>query len=219
MSLEQLELLQEYNSDQNIKFYENKEGNLLLVMDSYIQFVEGESERVYHRAITEPAKIHNQFADDFLILGGGDGLVARDLRKLYDNPNITLVEIDKKMIDLFTSKERLVKLNEESLNKCNIVIEDCKKWIKKTESKFDVIILDLPDPNSKELKDLYKRKFIADVYKLLKKGGIQIQQCHMDNANKLESYYKKIFKEVQNKHIEMSELTGINIVCGVKTKK
>ena len=83
MSLENLKLLfEEQTKYQYMRFYENSEKKLLFTLDTFAQFLEGEDEEIYHDRITRPAFEMNLTAKNFLILGGGDGLVARNIFKL-----------------------------------------------------------------------------------------------------------------------------------------
>ena len=213
--LHNLKLLEEKQTEyQNVKFYESEEGKLMLVLDTFIQFVEGEDEEIYHNVLVTPTIKDNPNAKDFLILGGGDGLVARNILDLKSNAKITLIELDKIVIAFFKKNKRLTELNKNSLNKCNIIIKDAKKWVKKSKDKFDVIILDLPDPNSDELKKLYEKEFLIDTFKLLRNKGVISIQCHEDISKQVVKIMSKLVKKIRSIEYSMPFLSEGVIVVG-----
>ena len=95
-------------------------------------------------------------AEEVLVLGGGDGLAVRELLK-YDNVNITLVDLDEEMIKLCSENPNITALNENSLSsdRLEIVINDAYRYLEETDKLFDVILVDLPDPNNDTLNKLY----------------------------------------------------------------
>ena len=199
---------------QQVKLYNNKKGQLVLTLDSFIQFIEGEDEQIYHDMLTRPAFEFNPTSRRFLILGGGDGLVARNIFKLQPNAIISLIDIDDEVVELCKTNERIVKMNENSLDKCFILNEDALKWVPICEATYDMIILDFPDPNSDELKQLYTKSFIHNIIQLLNDKGVISIQTHEDIS---DTVYK-IVKEVTNKcevvSYKMPFLSGGVIVIG-----
>jgi len=147
-----------------------------LSLDGFIQLFEGEDERIYHKALTQPAFKLNPKAEDFLVLGGGDGCVAREILKLNPKAKITLVDIDKELVEFCKKDERLTRINQNSLNNCRLYYEDALIWVPRCKEKSDMIILDFPDPTTTELKKLYAEEFLSQVVKLLgPKAVISIQ--------------------------------------------
>ena len=146
--------------------------HITLSLDRYVQFEEGRNEQVYHNVLTAPLKENIENINKVVILGGGDGLVARNLLRLKPELKITLVDIDKDVVELCRENPRIKKINEGSLDKINIVIDDARKWVLETKDKFDAAILDFPDPTSKELEALFTQEFYRDVNRILKDGGI-----------------------------------------------
>jgi len=217
MGLENLRPIYEQKTKyQTIRFYENTKKELLLTLDTFIQFVEGEDETIYHDVLTRPAFEMNPKAKNILILGGGDGLVARNVKKLNPESNITLVDLDEELVELFKTKKRLVKLNEGSLLKdINIVIADALIWIKDNQDKkFDIIILDFPDANNHELKKLYKKEFIAEICNLLDKNGVIAIQCHFNISDIEAGIIQDILGNNKQISYTMPYLDGGKIVLG-----
>ncbi len=109
-------------------------------------------------------------AKNFLILGGGDGLLLKEIKQANPKAKITLVELDQQMIDWARKNPKLSKQNHFSLdlNKgdTNIIIDDAISYLRKFNSrkKFDIVLIDLPFPDGYELTKLYSIEF----YTLLK---------------------------------------------------
>lgn len=178
-------------------FEDIKDKHLTLSLDGYVQFEEGEPEQTYHRALTIPVISYINHIKKAAILGGGDGLVARNL--LQNNPklNITLVDIDEEVVNLCKTHPRISGINQGSLDKINVVIADAKEWVRSTKDKFDAVILDFPDPTSAELKELYKTEFYKDVNNILKEEGIVSIQAG-SNWIKTFDTALKVFEQVRN---------------------
>ncbi|MGB1011820.1 MAG: polyamine aminopropyltransferase [Thiolinea sp.] len=146
--------------NQRIRFYING----ALQFDSYDEYR-------YHEALVHPALglMHNP--EKVLILGGGDGLAIRELLRHKNIKDITLVDLDPAVTKLFSGNRLLTQLNNNSLThpKVTIYNQDAWKFLEQNEHLFDVILLDLPDPNNPSLSRLYSRSF----YKLLKQNVSQ----------------------------------------------
>lgn len=119
----------------------------------------------YHEALVHPAMALAGRRENVLILGGGDGLALREVLKYDDVTSVVLVDIDKVVTELFQSKEMLVGLNGGSLRdpRVKVVNQDGWKYLEETREIFDVVIIDLPDPDTFNLSKLYSQSF----YRLL----------------------------------------------------
>lgn len=116
---------------------------------------------------------------EVLILGGGDGLAAREVLKHPGVTHLTLVDLDPAMTELASSHPVLVRLNDNALHdpRVEIVHADAFAFLRATERLFDVIIVDLPDPNSVALTRLYSLNFYRLCKKQLKRGGVVVTQA------------------------------------------
>lgn len=152
-------------------------GNNWLYLDDHLQFSTFD-EALYHETITHPVYQLLQYPKKILILGGGDGCAARELLKYPKVESIVLVDIDKKLTDLFSKQPKYVQINQNALNhpKVKVINEDGFKFIEHSEDIYDLILVDLPDPRSVELCRLYSEEFYRICYNhLTPKGGIITQ--------------------------------------------
>src|SRR5690606_37837685 len=103
-----------------------------------------------------------------LILGGGDGLVAKEVQKYPALESTTLVEEDSEYIELSKNNPTLQTLNHNSLIQSNthIINQDPFAWVKTSSQKFSVVFLDFPpEANLAQAKTL-TYQFIRQLRKL-----------------------------------------------------
>ena len=203
----------------NIRLYETKEKKIFLTLNTFIQFMEGEDEINYHKALVGSPISLNSSATNYLVLGGADGLVSRDIFNYNKEASITLVDIDKEVIDLCMTNERIKKLNRDSLRLCNIIIDNALTWVLKCKEKFDIIICDFPDPNSTELEKLYVKEFYKDIYNILRDKGVISIQCNDKITDKVFNIINDIFGEIKIIEYKMPFLYGGKIILGRKINK
>lgn len=146
--------------------------DMRLYLDGGIQFSSWDEYR-YHECLVHPAMRLAANREEVLILGGGDGLAAREVLKYPEVKRITLVDIDKDMVDLCRDDFLIARLNQNSLKnpKMNIVIQDAYKYLEESKERFGVILVDLPDPNNESLSKLYTVKFYNLIKHHLARGG------------------------------------------------
>lgn len=144
-----------------------------LFLDGNIQFSATDEYR-YHEALVHPAMVMAKEAKRILVLGGGDGLAVREILKYPSVEHITLVDLDPEMTKLARTHKRLKALNGDSLenSKVEVINEDAYQYVEKTAEKYDVVLIDLPDPNVDALSKLYSKTFYQLVGNRLSPGGV-----------------------------------------------
>ncbi len=151
--------------------------DLRLYSNGNIQFSSKDEYR-YHEALVHIPMGIVKNHENVLILGGGDGLAVRELLKYDDIKNITLVDIDKEMVDLCKTNPLITEINKNSLSseKVNLVYEDAFEFLENTKEVYDVIIVDLPDPNNDSLNKLYTNIFYRLCKNALTQNGVMTVQ-------------------------------------------
>jgi spermidine synthase len=116
--------------------------------------------------------------ENILIIGGGDGMALREVLKYEDVGKVTLVDLDPAVTKLFAHNENLASLNHNSLSskKLTIVNQDAWKYIDASTSLYDVIIVDLPDPNNLSIGRLYSETFYRILSSHLSRAGAMVTQ-------------------------------------------
>ena len=135
-----------------------------LYLSSHLQFASGDEYR-YHEGLVHPVLAAAPSARRVLILGGGDGLAAREVLKYPGIEQLTLVDLDPEMTQLFATHSYLKQLNGASLTdkRMRVVNADAFVWLEQSKEIFDAVIIDFPDPTNFSLGKLYTTAF----YRLL----------------------------------------------------
>ncbi|SHI55345.1 spermidine synthase [Clostridium amylolyticum] len=187
---------------QNIVVTKHKD-DLRLFINGNIQFSSSDEYR-YHEALVHVPMNASKNRKRVLILGGGDGLAVREVLKYLDVLKITLVDLDEDMVKLSKTNSNIVNLNKNSLNnsKLEIIYNDAFKFLEESNEVYDVIIVDLPDPNNESLNKLYTNVFYRLCGKNLSHSGAMSVQS-------TSPYYAKEAYWCINKTIESE---GLNVV-------
>lgn len=171
------ELVEKKTPYQSMKLIQTNDlGRVLLLgateKNMTIQFSE-KDEKYYHEAITHPILALSKTPEKILILGGGDGGVIREVLK-HPVSKVKLVELDKEVIEFCKANFDFSKKALE-IDKVEIIINDGKKFLEETDEKYDIIIIDLTDPEGPS-KFLFTKEFYELVKRRLNKQGIMISQ-------------------------------------------
>lgn len=169
-------ILSEQTQYQKIVMTKHKD-DVRLFLDGNLQLSSIDEYR-YHEALVHIPMLYAKSHERVLILGGGDGLAAREVLKYKDVKEIVLVDIDKQMTDLCSTDKQLVELNKGSLSdeKIHIVNQDAYLYVQENDKKFDVIIIDFPDPNNESLNKLYTNVFYNYIKSNLVEKGVMVCQ-------------------------------------------
>jgi len=137
-----------------------------LYLNGNLQFSSVDEYR-YHEALVHPGMVRAGSVARVLVLGGGDGLAAREILRYPEVQSVTLVDLDPAITGLATRYEDLAELNARAMvhPKLHVVNTDAMKFLAESRDTWDVVIVDFPDPNNFALGKLYTTGF----YKLLKR--------------------------------------------------
>lgn len=146
-----------------------------LYLDGGLQFSTRDEYR-YTESLVYPALGNG--AHSVLVLGGGDGLAARELLRQPGISRIVQVELDPAVIDI--ARTTLRGANGGSLDNPRVAVltEDAMNWLRGPNvDRFDAVIVDLPDPDTPVLGRLYSTEFYALVAHALAPGGLMVVQA------------------------------------------
>lgn len=168
-------ILSEHTQYQHIVMTKHKD-DLRLYIDGNVQFCSLDEYR-YHEALVHIPMSAAKKRDKVLVLGGGDGMAVRELLK-YKDSQITLVDLDAQMVELCSENPQITALNKNSLDneRLTVIHTDAYQYLSETEEKFDVIIVDLPDPNNEALNKLYSNIFYRLCHNALTEDGVMTVQ-------------------------------------------
>lgn len=150
-----------------------------LYINGNIQFSSSDEYR-YHEALVHVPMSAAKKREKVLILGGGDGLAVREVLKYKEVQQIDLVDLDAGVTELCRSNKDIKKLNEGSLDssKLKIYNEDAYEFLESNMGKdvYDVILVDMPDPNSETVNKLYTDLFYRLCSRNLSEEGVMAVQ-------------------------------------------
>ena len=152
--------------------------DLRLHLNGNLQFSSRDEYR-YHDALVHPALATLPGAKRVLILGGGDGLAAREVLRYPQIESITLVDLDRNMTNLFAKAPMLTALNQHALSspKVKVLNQDALLWLEQNPDMFDLILIDFPDPSNFSLGKLYSSAFYRLLEKHLSATGLAVIQA------------------------------------------
>jgi spermidine synthase len=151
-----------------------RRGNdMRLYLDGGLQFSTRDEYR-YTESLVYPAL--GAGAHSVLVLGGGDGLAARELLRAPSVEKIVQVELDPAVIELARSTMRSANSGSLDNPRVHIVTGDAMKWLRDTRTPFDAVIVDLPDPDTPVLGRLYSTEFYTLVSRALAPAGLLVVQ-------------------------------------------
>lgn len=148
-----------------------------LFLNGNLQFAERDEYR-YHEALVHPVMAAHGGAKKVAVLGGGDGMAAREILKYPGVQSITLVDLDPAMTELFSQQPALLQLNGSALRspKLKLINADAFRWLEESSETFDVVIVDFPDPTNFSIGKLYTNSFYALLDKHLSASGYAVIQ-------------------------------------------
>lgn len=154
-----------------------KKNDVRLYLNNNLQF-SSQDEYRYHEALVHPALRLADHPRSVLVLGGGDGMATREILKYPSVEKITLVDLDKKLTDLFKTNQVLLALNKSALvqTRVKVINADAFEWLKQAKEQFDVVIIDFPDPSNYAVGKLYTTTFYKLLGKVLNDRSLAVVQ-------------------------------------------
>ncbi|MFI8349048.1 polyamine aminopropyltransferase [Streptomyces sp. NPDC085596] len=134
--------------------------------------VGGRDERRYHEALVHPALSgpHRRV----LILGGGDGLAAREVLRHKGVSRVDVVELDAGLVRLARRDPGLSALNAHAYDdpRVHVTTADALSWLRRAPAgRYDVVLADLPDPGITASTKLYSQEFYGLARRVIAPGG------------------------------------------------
>ncbi len=150
-------------------------GHGRMLLNDGIVMLSEKDEFVYHEMMAHvPLCVHPR-PEKVLIIGGGDGGVARELLRHRSIKQVVLVEIDEMVVQ--TAKKYFPKITQSfASKKLKLKIQDGAQFVKNTQQKFDVVLVDSTDPFG-PAKVLFRPPFYKNIFRLLTDRGILVAQA------------------------------------------
>lgn len=171
-------LVEEQTEFQRILLVETPKKELLLLLDGELQFYSGDEHRFHESLALVPFLYRRAPIRRVGVMGGGDGLVARELLRHHDDEIelIRIIDIDPAVTEMAKTVPQLLKLNAGSLLDERVEVVSANALTYATDEPFDLILCDLPDPTSPVLGRLYNREFYEHLRSQLDPEGLMAVQ-------------------------------------------
>ena len=165
-------LYREQSPYQLIEVHDSPQFGRLFRLDGDYMTSEKE-EFFYHEALVHPAAASHGKVAQVLILGGGDGGAAEELLKYPSVERVVIAELDEVVIRV--AREYFQSIHHGALDdpRVEVRIGDGLAYVRDTSERFDLVLLDLTDPDT-PASALYTAEFFSSVKKLLNPGGTMV---------------------------------------------
>jgi spermidine synthase len=157
-----------------------KQGDdMRLYLDGGLQFSTRDEYR-YTESLVYP--VLGARAHSVLVIGGGDGLAARELLRQPGIDSIVQVELDPAVIAMARTTMRSANGGALDDPRVRLVIDDAMTWLRVPHPDvvppggFDAVIVDLPDPDNPVLGRLYSAEFYTLITHALAPHGLMVVQ-------------------------------------------
>jgi spermidine synthase len=155
---------------QRVEVYDTHQFGRLFRLDGRLMTSEGE-EFFYHECMTHPALLTHPNPQSVLVIGGGDGGSSEEIFKHPGVRRVVMAELDPVVIDI--SRKWLGRIHKGALDdpRLHLKLGDGFEFVKNCTEKFDLIVLDLTDPDTPAF-HLYSEEFFRMCRRLLNPGGL-----------------------------------------------
>lgn len=158
---------------QRIDVFDSPEFGRFLSSDGSVIFSE-KDEFTYDEMITHvPMAVHPNVRN-VLVIGGGDGGVARELSYYEEIETIDVVEADKLLVDVCRNyfPDNACGLDDPRVT---VYYEDGLRFLRSRLEEYDIIINDCTNPLG-HTAGLFTKEFYGSCYKALREDGIMVYQ-------------------------------------------
>ena len=155
---------------QRVEVYDTQQFGKLFRLDGRLMTSEGD-EFFYHECMTHPAALAHPNPESILVIGGGDGGSSEELLKHPSVKRVVMAELDPVVIDI--SKKWLGSIHNGAFDdpRLEVKIGDGFEFVKSTAERFDMIVLDLTDPDTPAF-HMYSEQFFRMCQRILRPGGM-----------------------------------------------
>ncbi|MBR2357452.1 MAG: polyamine aminopropyltransferase [Lentisphaeria bacterium] len=181
---------------QRIKIYETAELGRMLMLDGIVQLTEFD-EFAYQEMMVHPAMMVHPNPEKVLIIGGGDGGVAREVAKHSCVKHIDQCEIDGQVVELCKKYIPSTACGFDD-RRMHLTIGDGLEFVRRHKNEYDVIIVDSTDPIGPG-EVLFGREFYQSVHDALKDDGVVASQSesiflYADIVKRLYGFTRELFR-------------------------
>lgn len=160
-------------------------GNVMFI-DKELQSAESD-EAIYHEHLVHPVMCATAYIPNrrVLIVGGGEGATAREVLKWQNVAEVQWVDIDGDLVNL--CRRHLAWAGDNVYNdpRLRFSAMDIREFLRNVTTQFDVIILDLPDPDVDTLRTVNDTEH---EYLLYGERFFEVLRDHLTSAGAIVSH-------------------------------
>ena len=161
---------------QKIEIFDNDSLGKILVLDGIVQITE-KDEFIYQEMMAHVPIFSHSKPTKVLIIGGGDGGILREVLQHHSLTKVVMVEIDQDVINACI--EYIPSINNSGAvfedSRVELKICDASNYVKETDEKFDIIIIDSTDPIGPGEK-LFTKEFYKNLTGIMNEDAIVVTQ-------------------------------------------
>lgn len=167
------QLFGEQTDYQRLDVFESEEFGRFISSDGSIVFSEKDEFTYDEMIVHVPMAVHPN-VEKVLVIGGGDGGVARELSYYSEIKQIDVVEPDKVFVDVC---KEFFPDNARGLEdpRVSVYNRDGLRFLRTKHEEYDLIINDAIDPLG-HTAGLFTKEFYGNCYKALREDGIMVYQ-------------------------------------------
>ena len=153
------------------------EGNYWFYYNNVNQF-SSIDEWLYAEPMVHPVMELSEYDRDVLVIGGENGIIAREILK-HDVHILDIVPLDFELIAEGAGNRFFTRVNKNALTDSRVEIHHTNafRFLHSRKDRYDVILIDVPDPLDLELNEYYTKEFYQLCYDALRTDGIMITQA------------------------------------------
>lgn len=183
---------------QHLVIFENETFGRAMALDGVMQTTE-KDEFIYHEMLTHLPIYAHGAVRKILIIGGGDGGMLEEALKHPSVEKVTMVEIDRSVVDLCTTHLPSISNGAFEDPKTDLVIADGRDFVANCEERYDLVIIDSTDPIGPGAV-LFTETFYRDCRNCLTEGGILVTQNGVpfmqgEELTSSVSFFRGLFKD------------------------
>lgn len=179
---------------QQVDVFDSPDLGKFISLDGKIVFSE-KDEFIYDEMVVHvPMSVHPD-VKKVLVIGGGDGGVAKELSAYPEIEQIDVVESDEMFMEVSKKffPETACGLDDKRVN---IYFQDGLRFLRNKKSEYDLIINDSTDPFGHS-EGLFTKEFYGSCFKALKDDGVMVYQhgspFYDEDEDAVASMHKKVF--------------------------
>ena len=130
---------------QQVEVIQSSHYGKCLILDGHMQSAQGD-EFIYHENLVHPAMVSCSKPEKVVIIGGGEGATLYEVLRHNTVKKAWMIDIDQRVVELCDKYMPEWHRGAFKDKRTVLLYEDGRKFLEKSKEKFDVIIIDIPEP-------------------------------------------------------------------------